>query len=543
MATRKLSMKAMQQQLEITLQELARLREENDQLRNERSAPEVVTVETTRNMSESDNATENSCQVSDNNKGFKMGIHEVSVLIPEFNPQINPNVSAKDWLNNISQLKENYGWNDKTTLFYASLRVSGPARFWYTSTQNKLHSWTEFKSDMEKSFPDCSDDGDILFKIIHRKRKREECIENYLYEMVDLGKKIRLSEVSIMRYIITGVNDENLKGVLLASKSENVQELLKQIKNYEEMHLQGGGRNILVPVQNANIRDNQKRFRPYASTYKSRNQLGKENKVNQVDSRNKFVERKCFNCNKVGHYANNCPMKGRTCYNCHKQGHISKECKEKRMAVVDSLDRYPGDEYHVLVMIDDVQFVAFVDLGSCCNTVQKSIMTKYNWKLEPYHLILKGFGGARVVSLGKVTKSLILSGNEYDTELVVVEDFVQEIPIIIGRTLLDRPDVEIIKTYKKLQIRQNQNMLSINKDVVLINQDNITIEDVDKDTTERVVVLLNKFRNCISIKVDEIGKTKLVEMEIHLNQSQIISHKPYKVAYGLKHILKQNIDL
>lgn len=52
----------------------------------------------------------------------------------------------------------------------------------------------------------------------------------------------------------------------------------------------------------------------------------------------KGPEMSCYNCNKTGHIARNCPEGGnnhggsrfssQSCYNCNKTGHIARDCTE-----------------------------------------------------------------------------------------------------------------------------------------------------------------------------------------------------------------------
>lgn len=36
----------------------------------------------------------------------------------------------------------------------------------------------------------------------------------------------------------------------------------------------------------------------------------------------------CYNCNKSGHISRNCPDGAKSCYSCGKLGHISRECDQ-----------------------------------------------------------------------------------------------------------------------------------------------------------------------------------------------------------------------
>ena len=214
------------------------------------------------------------------------------------------------------------------------------------SESKAITTWEIFKREIIKSFPGVCDSGEILLKIMSRKKRTNECIENYFYEIVALGKQIQLSEVSIIKYIISGLQNENLKGSLLGSNCSTTNSLLQQIKQFEEIEKQTASRNKILggrdnkPESSFRPRyenQNDVKYKSYRNTpYPSRNY--KENGFNAGRNNNgnyKLMEnRKCFNCNDHGHLANRCPNKLRVCFNCRKEGHFAKDCSVKKMLQV-----------------------------------------------------------------------------------------------------------------------------------------------------------------------------------------------------------------
>lgn len=125
--------KTIKQNVQELLAEVKRLRDENNLLREERSHDATIESQNNLDVSGSRNGDSlvptTTSGIEKGNSSVLMGINELSVFIPEFNPQKDANLSAVNWVSSIDKLKSNYLWTDQSTLFYASLRLGGPARF------------------------------------------------------------------------------------------------------------------------------------------------------------------------------------------------------------------------------------------------------------------------------------------------------------------------------------------------------------------------------------------------------------------------------
>ena len=72
----------------------------------------------------------------------------------------------------------------------------------------------------------------------------------------------------------------------------------------------------------------------------------------------------------------------------------------------------------------------------------------------------------------------------------------------------------------------------------LINFD----ESVTVENREKLLKIIDKYRDVFALNLKELGKTNVVEMEIKLKDKKTIKYHPYKVAYGIKSELNNQID-
>lgn len=121
-------------------------------------------------------ASENYMETSNS---IRFSLNDAKAIIPEFDPGKFSSPTASTWI--ATSFKTIYLWDDRMTLFYATARLAGAASSWFSGRQTEFEDWGKFKTEILKSFPAYIDTSAVLYQIMTRRRKPDECIENFFY--------------------------------------------------------------------------------------------------------------------------------------------------------------------------------------------------------------------------------------------------------------------------------------------------------------------------------------------------------------------------
>lgn len=120
---------------------------------------------------------------------------------------------------------------ENTLLFAVQQKMRGSAKYWVDSLQEVFVTWPQFVHKFLLDFPCIINEADVHLKMTQTKRHNNESGQEYYYRMLALGAKGGLSDASICRHIINGVNDPDLRKKI-SNEYMRCQDLLRDITNY-----------------------------------------------------------------------------------------------------------------------------------------------------------------------------------------------------------------------------------------------------------------------------------------------------------------------
>ncbi|KAK9688486.1 RNase H-like domain found in reverse transcriptase [Popillia japonica] len=234
---------------------------------------------------------------------------EIAATIPEFSGATGED--AARWISRLDTVKGIYTMTEEVMVLIVANKLKGRAKTWYDSKpENAALKYTELRKELLYMFKSREDKLTMVRTFESRKWGRNEKFQIYFQEKIMLGNKINLTDEDLIPYIIDGITNHTLRtqATMKEFKSLNhMLEVMGDISQYERQQTE----RAVIPAVRSNVPSSTSNPRPAR-------------------------ERRCYNCNEVGHFASACSRSRRepgSCYTCGTMDHIRRNCPRRRGAV------------------------------------------------------------------------------------------------------------------------------------------------------------------------------------------------------------------
>lgn len=396
--------------------------------------------------------------------------HLDAEIIPKFDPG-KKTTNVKGWLNKIDQLGDMYEWDQRDRIFIMQIRLRGAAREWYDDLEDYAATWTQWKEDLSRAFPRSTDYVDRLEEMLARNKGNEETMTKYFHDKMSLLKKCNLEGDAAISCLIRGLPAElraNAKAYSCQTPEELYYGFLSSLENYKKVNVD-------------------------ASETKS------------TWHRGSFMPKICFNCRKTGHEARDCRLT--RCHVCQRLGHAATACwfaattsgtgsgsrefqtsqpqrniQQVRQVSCISYEIFT-DNYMKRVTINDIAAIAYIDTGSKVNIIRSRTVEVLQLKIAHSNVLMRGFGGSQIVSLGRVQFHLHIDDVHLESYAEITEADLRNIDIIVGQPVINHSSVTLIANSKLVKL-----VASIDEQSLIHELSNIKL--TNDDYLEKVPLLL-----------------------------------------------------
>lgn len=377
-------------------------------------------------------------------------------------------VHAREWIENLEAMERLHEWPADYLFEAARMHLRGGAKDWIRDRSRELRTWQQFREEFRITFIIGDDTSTRWARMKARVQGKSETLTQYFHSKTRLCSALKLSYREIKAEVLMGLWSRELANIVLPSSQFTTTELLHDLLYYDKVI---GGR-----VERIRSSRDLPAAKPRASSERaSVNEPGSFTEANPVRRVTEKADapraprdgpRKCFNCNKLGHLARDCPDPRRTvtCFKCGKEGHISRQCEAQSDSAVRTIGR-PSDstasKYLKIAIVNGREVSAFIDTGSSECTIRASRVLTEQFAMTPLKKDLKGFGPPQyvVTSPGVVMATVKIDGVEVpNIEMRVVPDDVQPMDAIIGRSFTEQPSVDYHKVGETLVFCRNSEL-------------------------------------------------------------------------------------
>ncbi|XP_033241573.1 uncharacterized protein [Drosophila pseudoobscura] len=337
-----------------------------------------------------------------------------------------------DWLTDFESTAETVQWNALQKFVYGRQLLKGAAKL-FVNSQDGLTNWDTLKEALEEEFTEKLSAKQVHTQLENRKKKPNESLVEYFYQMKSLAKKSNLDEDSVIEYIIEGIPDTNQN-----------RSVLYQAKDFKE------------------LRDKMKIYEKTSSNLESRLKMKFEKKEQNI----RAVEPRCFKCGGKNHLAKDCVEKDIKCFKCEQLGHKANQCKVQKKDIKEISKPQQLVQRMYNRVFKDVRFgneviSSLFDSGSdICTMSESAYKRAYPVPLRAQVKELVGIGGKRIGTLGFFLVDTELDGIPIEMCFHVVKDRDTLYSAVIGSDVLEVVSVTLGKKgvvfHKFEEVRDNE---------------------------------------------------------------------------------------
>ncbi|XP_067635211.1 uncharacterized protein [Eurosta solidaginis] len=468
-----------------------------------------VTATTTRSDQERATSSAGNFITTTGRSGYS--VKEIAETIPEFDPTNESSVSVEQFVERVNSAVQAYQWEEKCFLLAVYSRLKDAAKLWLDSTEKLYSSWSELSKCLCEEFSCVPDEADIHFKMSQTTRKPNESLLDYCFRIGALGKRFGLSESSIVKYARDGIKQREFQIAIAANRFSSMREFRQTVIDYSKN----------LPVRT---------FKPEKTNFETK--YGETRDGEKRESDKQLI---CFNCQQKGHISLKCPQpqRRRRCNDCQKVHPKTKpeNCGKKSASTRTTKTEYetviPEKDFEKVVTINDKTFTALIDTGSECSMITQTGAGQIKGVEEKCALKISGFCGGVIYAHSRVRVNLKVDGIEQDVYLYIVGDTFLTVDVLLGQDVFKNMQM-VISDGKISVINVCNKNVNLNNSKI-INDDEIKCGIDENDKINKLVSLINKYRNVFATDMSEIGRTELVKMKIDLDTINPIVQKPFRV--------------
>lgn len=223
-------------------------------------------------------------------------IPDLSKSVGDFTGHETP-VEARQWLDQIEASARVHNWPEAFLYETATMHLKLAARSWFQSHRGGFRSWQHFREAFKKSWIPALRRTQLWEKMRNRKQRDNECFADYYHEKVKLCKILGLPFEEIKEQVSSGLLSRDSAVHALCTVYRDEDELFHGLVTFERT------------LKTYDTFRNRKSKEPSASKTKTDFNIKKiaDNSQSGEDEGKSKSMVKCFNCQKIGHYANKCP--------------------------------------------------------------------------------------------------------------------------------------------------------------------------------------------------------------------------------------------